>query len=68
MKKIGFVGVAEACTVSGEVTLALAVGLETVSGKSSAPFAHCVLAGSSAVGAGILLLFVQVICSGGIEG
>jgi len=35
MKKMGFVGVAEATTVTGDVTVAPSVGLEMVSGKSS---------------------------------
>jgi hypothetical protein len=69
MKKIGLVGVAEAVTVSGDVTLAAAVGLETVSGKSFDPVPHTEVAGSCAVGAGrSLLLGDHVIGCGGVEG
>jgi hypothetical protein len=64
MKNIGFVGVAEATTVSGEVTLELAVGFETVNGKSLEP-----AGGAVAVGAGrSLVLGDQVIGTGGVEG
>jgi hypothetical protein len=37
MKKIGFFGVADAITTSGEVTVSPSVGLEMVSGKSFDP-------------------------------
>jgi len=56
--------VAEATTVSGEVTLELAVGFETVNGKSLEP-----AGGAVAVGAGrSLVLGDQVIGTGGVEG
>jgi hypothetical protein len=64
MKNMGFVGVAEATTVIGEVTLALAVGFETVNGKSLEP-----AGGAVAVGAGrSLVLGDQAIATGGVEG
>jgi hypothetical protein len=37
MKKMGFVGLAEATTVAGEVTVWPSVGLLTVNGKSFEP-------------------------------
>jgi hypothetical protein len=42
MKKIGFFGVADATTLIGDVTVELLAGLDTVSGKSVAPFAQSV--------------------------
>jgi len=69
MKKIEFVGVAEATTLIGDVTLAPAVGCETVSGKSSDPVPQSAAAGSAAVGAGNLLLLADhVIATGGVDG
>ena len=69
MKKIGFGGVAEATTLKGEVTLAPAAGLDTVSGKSFEPVAQAVVDGSSAVGAGNrLVLGDQLIVTGGVDG
>ncbi|MGA7167749.1 MAG: hypothetical protein WCA99_17320 [Candidatus Sulfotelmatobacter sp.] len=53
----------------GDVTLAPADGLETVNGKSVDPVPQSEFAGSSAVGAGSLLLPAdQVIGSAGVEG
>jgi hypothetical protein len=64
MKKIGFVGVAEATTVKGDVTLAPAVGLETVNGKSFEP-----AGGGVAVWAGSRLVpGVHQIGTGGVDG
>ena len=37
IKKIGFFGLADAVTVSGDVRVAPSVGLETVRGKSFEP-------------------------------
>jgi|ERR1700733_12715662 hypothetical protein len=69
MKKIGFFGVAEATTLSGEVTLTPAVGFETVSGKSFDPLPQSEVPGSCAVGAGSrLLVGDQVIDTGGVDG
>jgi hypothetical protein len=69
MKKMGFVGLAVAVTVKGEVTLAPALGLETVRGKSFEPVPQAAVEGSSAVGAGnVLLLAVHDICTGCVEG
>lgn len=72
MKNIGFFGVALATTFTGDVTVLFGAGLETVSGKSLAPFFQGAVAWSSAVGAGRLLWLGfwkgHVICSGGIEG
>jgi hypothetical protein len=72
MKKIGFLGVAEATTFKGEVTEAFATGFETVRGKSLAPFFHGAVVSSSAVGAGSGLeagsLIGHEIVSGGIDG
>jgi hypothetical protein len=69
MKKVGFGGVAEATTLKGEVTLAPAAGLDTVSGKSFDPAPHAVVGGLSAVGAGNkLVLGDQLIATGGVDG
>ena len=69
MKKIGFLGVAEATTLIGDVTLALATGFETVKGKSLDPAPHAVLEGFCAVGAGkALLLGDQLMGTGGVDG
>lgn len=72
MKKMGFFGVAVAVTLRGEVTVELAVGLETVRGKSSEPFFHGAVVSSSAGGAGNWLEagleMGHVICSGGMDG
>jgi hypothetical protein len=69
MKKIGFVGLAEATTFIGEVTLAPAVGLETVRGKSFDPVPQAEVAGSCAMGAGRLLVLADhVIATGGVDG
>jgi hypothetical protein len=69
MKKMGFFGVAEATTLMGEVTLAAAVGFETVNGKSFDPFPQAELAGSCAIGAGsVLALGDHVIGTGAVEG
>ena len=69
MKKIGLVGVAEATTFIGEVTLAAAAGLVTVSGKSFDPAPQSDVAGSCAVGAGrLLVLGDQVMGTGGVDG
>jgi hypothetical protein len=65
MKKIGFVGVAEAVIVSGEVTVAPSVRPEIVSGKSFDPAGG----GTCAAGAGNgLLEGVHVIGCGGANG
>jgi hypothetical protein len=65
MKKIGFVGVADATTLIGDVTLAPAVGFEIVNGKSFDP-----AGGGVASGAGNCWLFpgVHVIGTGGVDG
>jgi hypothetical protein len=69
MKNSGLVGEALATTVNGEVTLAFAEGLETVSGKSSEPVPHAAFAGFSAVGAGYTLLdAVHEMVSAGVVG
>jgi hypothetical protein len=69
MKKIGFVGVAEATTLIGDVTLEPLVGFDTVNGKSVAPLAQSVPCGGTAVGAGNELDDgLQVIATGGTEG
>src|SRR5579859_5382896 len=72
MKKMGFFGVAVAATLRGEVTVELAVGLETLRGKSLEPFFHGAVVWSSAGGAGNWLEagleMGHVICSGGMEG
>jgi hypothetical protein len=72
MKKIGFFGVAVAATFKGEVTVELAVGLETLRGKSLEPFFQGAMVSSSAGGAGNWLdaglEMGHVICSGGMEG
>jgi hypothetical protein len=69
MKKIGSVGFADATTLKGEVTLAPAVGLETVSGKSFDPDPQLFAAGSSAVGAGSTLVVEdQLIGTGAVDG
>ncbi len=65
MKKIGFFGVALATTFIGDVTVALSVGFETVSGKSLDPAGG----GTCAVGAGNgLLCGDQIIGTGGVDG
>jgi len=65
MKKMGFLGLAEATTLSGEVTVPPSVGLEMVSGKSFEPAGG----GTSAEGAGSgLLCGDHVIGTGGVEG
>jgi hypothetical protein len=64
MKKIGFVGVADATTLIGDVTLAPSVGLDTVNGKSFEP-----AGGAVATGAGRLLVLADhVIGTGGVDG
>jgi hypothetical protein len=69
MKKIGFVGLAEATTLNGEVTVAPVLGLVTVRGKSVDPVPQAEVAGSSAVGAGKTLeLAVHVIDTGAVDG
>jgi len=69
VKKIGFVGVADATTWIGDVTVDPLVGLDTVSGKSVAPFAQSVPCGGTAVGAGSALDDgLHVIATGGTEG
>ena len=69
MKKMGFFGVAEATTLTGEVMLAPAVGFETVKGKSFDPLPQAESAGFSAIGAGsALVLGDHVIGTGGVEG
>lgn len=66
---MGLVGEAEATTLMGEVTVELAVGLETLSGKSVAPFAQSVPCGGTAVGAGSGLVDGDhVLVTGGTEG
>ena len=65
MKKIGFVGVAEATTVRGEVTVAPVVGLEIVRGKSSDPLGGGTCAGGAGRG---LVCGVHVMGTGGVEG
>src|SRR5580704_783228 len=65
MKKIGFVGVAEAVMVSGEVTVAPSLRLEIVKGKSFDPAGG----GTCAAGAGNgLLEGDHVIGTGGANG
>jgi len=67
MKKIGFVGVAVATTFTGDVTVVLASGLETLNGKSSAP----PMGGTVVVASGAGKLLVegdQFIATGGTEG
>ncbi|PYX50456.1 MAG: hypothetical protein DMG79_05890 [Acidobacteria bacterium] len=73
MKKIGFLGVAEATTFRGEGTLDPSVGFDTVSGKSFDPFGsggvQVDTGGSQAGGAGnLLLLGDQVMGTGGVDG
>jgi hypothetical protein len=66
---MGFAGLAFAVTLNGEVTLAPAVGPDTVKGKSFEPVPQAAVDGSSAVGAGkLLVLAVQVIGTGGVDG
>ena len=65
MKKIGFLGVAEATTVTGEVVVAPSVGLEIVRGKSlEAPGGGCCAGGA---GSG-LDWGDQVTGTGGVDG
>jgi len=65
MKKMGFLGLAEAVTVAGEVTEVASLGLETVRGKSFEPGGG----GSCAGGAGRALdEGDQVIATGGVDG
>jgi hypothetical protein len=65
MKNIGFVGLADATTFAGEVTVALSDGLEIVSGKSF----DAEGGGSCAGGAGSgLVLGDHVIGTGGAKG
>jgi len=65
MKKMGFFGVAEATTFTGDVTVAPSVGLETESGKSLEPAGG----GTCAAGAGSgLVEGLHVIGTGGVEG
>jgi hypothetical protein len=69
MKKIGFVGVAEATTLIGDVRVTFADGLETVSGKSLDPLPQPASSGATAVGAGSgLVEGDHVIGTGGVEG
>jgi hypothetical protein len=65
MKKIGFLGVADATTVTGEVTVPPSVGLEMVSGKSSEALGGGVCAGGAGSG---LLEGDQLIGTGGVDG
>jgi hypothetical protein len=73
MKKIEFVGEADATTVAGELTVPRSVGLDTVNGKSLEPFgsgaAQVEVGGEQAGGAGYGLLFgAHVIETGGVVG
>jgi len=73
MKKIGFVGLAVATTLTGEATLDWSVGFETVRGKSFDPpgsgGVQVDVGGSHAGGAGSrLVLGDHVIGTGGVEG
>ena len=65
MKKMGFFGVAEATTFSGEVTVAPSVGLEIESGKSLEPAGGGACAGGAGSG---LVDGLQVMGTGGVEG
>src|SRR5437588_12192636 len=67
---MGFFGVALATTFIGEVTLAFATGLATLSGKSFDPFFQGAVVSSSAGGAGVVksLEGDHVMGSGGMEG
>ena len=65
MKKIGFFGVAEATTLTGEVTLEPSVGLETVSGKSVDGTGGGICAGGAGSG---LVCGDHVIGTGGANG
>jgi hypothetical protein len=65
MKKMGFLGVAEATTVTGEVVVVPFIGLEIVRGKSfEAPGGGCCAGGA---GRG-LDWGDQVIGTGGVDG
>jgi hypothetical protein len=65
IKKIGFLGLADATTVAGEVTVPPSLGLEIVSGKSFEPLGG----GTSAGGAGNgLVCGDHVIGTGGTDG
>ena len=73
IKKIGFLGDADATTVAGEVTDPPSLGLDTVRGKSLEPFgsggAQVDVGGVQAGGAGKgLVLGAHVIATGGVEG
>lgn len=73
MKKIGFVGLAVATTLIGDVTLDWSAGFETVSGKSFDPpgsgGVQVDVGGSHAGGAGSgLVLGDHVIGTGGVDG
>ncbi len=65
MKKIGFFGVAEATTLSGEVDVVPSVGLEIVRGKSLEPAGGGTCAGGAGRG---LEDGDQVIGTGGVDG
>ena len=64
---MGFVGVADAITVAGEVTVAPSAGLETVSGKSFDPVLYGGGIGAAGAGNG-LVCGDQVMGSGGVVG
>jgi len=67
MKKIGFLGDADATTFTGEVTVVLISGLETVSGKSFEPPMGGTVVVASGAGSG-LVAGDQLIATGGVEG
>lgn len=65
MKKIGFVGVAEATTFNGDVNEPPVVGLVTVSGKSLEPGGGGIWAGGAGSG---LVCGDHEIVTGGVDG
>jgi hypothetical protein len=67
MKKIGFVGVADATRFTGDVTVAFAEGLETVNGKSLEPVQVGKVVVASGAGRG-LVDGDHVIETGGTDG
>jgi len=67
MKKMGFLGLAEATTLVGDVTVEPSVGLETVSGKSFDPLGYGGGTGAAGAGSG-LLCGVQSMGRGGVDG